>query len=318
MIFETFAYRKRLESRKGEPDVYTYDQAPEHLRHQICMAICEGIGRFYVHGEYSFNHVPNANDLWEQMDKICRKELQSYLRHIHDYDRNLCTRFCSYIMQIEDMDDFLSAVEIGCLGLSSIREDYYGGPGARGAEHRADESLKEINQRFEQHAVGYQFENGHIIRVDSKVVHAEIIKPALQLLTAPIFAKVNDEFLSAHKHYRVGAYKDCVTAANRAFESMLKAICDTEKWPYEKGDRASELVTKVSSSGLFTHDFDKSFSAYVAMLKTGLPSVRNDAGGHGEGIAAAAVTAQIARFALNLTASNILFLGESYNALKVR
>jgi hypothetical protein len=52
------------------------------------------------------------------------------------------------------------------------------------------------------------------------------------------------------------------------------------------------------------------------MLKAGLPAVRNDAGGHGEGLAASAVTAQIARFALNLTASNMLFLGEPYDAMK--
>jgi hypothetical protein len=97
---------------------------------------------------------------------------------------------------------------------------------------------------------------------------------------------------------------------------MLKAICETEEWEYGKGDGASELVTKVNAKGLFTHDFDRSFTVYVAMLKAGLPAVRNDAGGHGEGLAAAAVTAQIARFALNLTASNILFLGESYGALK--
>lgn len=122
----------------------------------------------------------------------------------------------------------------------------------------------------------------------------------------------------AHKHYRAGAYKDCVTAGNRAFESMLKAICDGEGWVYEKGCRASELVTAVNSNGLFTHDFDKSFASYVAMIKTGLPSVRNDAGGHGEGITAAAVSVQIARYALNLTASNVLFLGESYGALKAR
>jgi hypothetical protein len=113
-----------------------------------------------------------------------------------------------------------------------------------------------------------------------------------------------------------GSFKDCVTAANRAFESALKAICDTEQWAYDKGDRASELVTKVTNHGLFTHAFDKGLSAYLAMLKTGLPSVRNDAGAHGEGIAAAAVTAEIARFALNLTASNVLFVGESYGLLK--
>ena len=133
-----------------------------------------------------------------------------------------------------------------------------------------------------------------------------------------MFAKANEEFFSAHRQYRAGAFKDCVTGANRAFESALKAICDTEGWTYDKGDRASELVTKVTGNGLFTHAFEKSLSAYVAMLKTGLPSVRNDAGGHGEGLAVAAVTAEIARFALNLTATNILFLGESYAALKSR
>ena len=218
-------------------------------------------------------------------------------------------------MKIDSIDDFLSAIEIGCLGLAV----YVGKePSTRGASERAENVLAEINQRFEQHGVGYQFENSQIVRVDSKLAHSEIIKPALQLLNDPLFTKANDEFLVAHKHYRSGSFKDCVTASNRAFESALKAICDSEAWPYERGDRASELVTKVTKNGLFTHDFDKSLSAYIAMLKSGLPSVRNNAGGHGQGIAAAAVTAEIARFALNLTASNVLFLGESYRALKAR
>jgi hypothetical protein len=118
--------------------------------------------------------------------------------------------------------------------------------------------------------------------------------------------------MTAHRHYRNGELKDAVTAANRAFETMLKSICDREGWSYGKGDRAAELVTLVSNNGLFTHDFDKGFSAYVAMLKTGLPTVRNDAGGHGEGLASKAVVAEIARYAVNMTASNIVFLGESY------
>ena len=49
--------------------------------------------------------------------------------------------------------------------------------------------------------------------------------------------------MTAHRHYRAGEWKDCVTASNRAFESMLKAICDAEGWTYGKGDRASELIT---------------------------------------------------------------------------
>jgi hypothetical protein len=199
---------------------------------------------------------------------------------------------------------------------AQVIEDEYDGTSERGAKQTGPEAIAEINSRFEQHAVGYQFENRHIIRVDSKLVHAEVIKPALALLTAPEFAKANDDFMTAHRHYRASEFKDCVTAANRAYESMMKAICDTEHWAYGKGDGAAELVTNLTSQGLFTHAFDRSFTAYVAMLKAGLPAIRNDAGGHGEGLAAAAVTAEIARFAINLTATNILFLGETYSVFK--
>ena len=72
----------------------------------------------------------------------------------------------------------------------------------------------------------------------------------------------------------------------------------------------------VSKGGLFTHDFDKGLETYVVMLKTGLPGVRNEAGGHGEGLAAKEVTAGIARYAINLTAANIVFLGDAYAVFK--
>jgi AbiJ N-terminal domain 4 len=314
MIFETFARRKRQQSRNGEPEIYTYDQAPEHMRHQICAALSEGIGIYY--GDHrGGRRVPplNANPTWEQIDRISRKELPSYLDYVQQTD--LSSRFLNYVRRVEFMDDFLSAVEIGCVALRNIHDEC-DEPETRGAQQKAVDAIEEINGRFEQHSVGYQFENGQIIRVDSKLTHAEIIKPALVLLTESAFSKANEDFMTAHRHYRAKEFKDCVTASNRAFESMLKAICDTEKWEYGNGDRAAELVKKVSSKGLFTHNFDRSFTAYVAMLKTGLPAVRNEAGAHGEGLEAAAVTAGIARFAINLTATNLLFLGDSYSAKK--
>lgn len=313
MIFETFSYRKKIESR-GERDIYQYEEAPPHLRHQLCMTLCEGIGPFHDNDGLYWNN-KNANDYWIEIDRICRKEIYSYLPFVRE--PNLATRFCNYLMNEKDINDFLSGVEIGCAMLSFVKDDY-GGREARGADLTGVAALDEINHRFDQHCVGYRFENGLIIRVDSKLVHAEIVKPALTFLTHQLFSKANEDFMAAHAHYRSNAYKDCVTAANRSFESTLKAICDAENWAYGRGDRASELVTKVNQNGLFTHEFDKSFSAYVAMLKAGLPNVRNDAGGHGEGVAAASVTPHIARFALNLTAANILFLCESYEALKAK
>lgn len=209
----------------------------------------------------------------------------------------------------------LSVLEVCCFALVLINDDSHDTTDARGAKLKSSDAVAEVNARLEQHGMGYRFEGRHIIRIDSQFIHAEVVKPTLKFLSEPKFSKVNEEFFRAHSHYRAAAYKDCVTAANRAFESMLKAICDVENWTYAKGDGAAELVTKVTSNGLFSHDFDRSLTAYVAMLRTGLPAIRNDAGGHREGILAAAVTEQIARFALNLTAANILFLAESHSIL---
>ena len=314
MVFDTFKRRKQLQERGDKVDIYVYDYAPSHLRHQICTAFSEGIGSFYPISDHDFQPRRNANLLWSEIDRTCRKEIEQYLHQLGNSD--LSERFYSFLMHIMDIEDFVSAVEIGCLALNRVNDPRYQ-PAMRGAQVPASEALDEINIRFRQHSVGYQFENGCLIRVDSQIAHAEIIKPALRLLTTPLFVKADAEFMTAHRHYRAGEHKACVVAANRSFESMLKAICDSMGWTYGQGDGASELITKVTSNGLFTHAFDRSFTAYVAMLKAGLPAIRNDAGGHGEGLAATAVTVQIARLALNLTASNILFLGESYEAMKL-
>jgi hypothetical protein len=192
------------------------------MRHQICEALSEGIGNYYEGGGYH-ELPPNANDIWEQVDRICRKEIYSYLSYIQETDLRL--RFLTYVLRVPDMYDFLSAVEIGCVDLRIISDVYgFDEPNYRGAQQKVVDAIEEINARFEQHSVGYQFENGQIIRVDSKLTHAEIIKPALVLLTAPLFSKANEDFMTAHRHYRANEFKDCVTAANRAFESMLKAF----------------------------------------------------------------------------------------------
>ena len=58
MLFETFAERKRRESQGGQPEVYIYDKAPAQLRHQIGVALSEGIGTFRTIGIYDITDVP--------------------------------------------------------------------------------------------------------------------------------------------------------------------------------------------------------------------------------------------------------------------
>jgi hypothetical protein len=108
-----------------------------------------------------------------------------------------------------------------------------------------------LNQRFLEHGVGYQYESGEIIRVDSKLVHAEVVKPALGVLTNPIYSGANEEYLSAHQHYRDGKYKECLNDCLKSFESTMKAICSKRGWTYDKDkDTAKKLIDICFDNGL--------------------------------------------------------------------
>ncbi|MDE2740031.1 MAG: hypothetical protein OXI58_00435 [Gemmatimonadota bacterium] len=48
--------------------------------------------------------------------------------------------------------------------------------------------VEELNNRFKEHGVGYQFTNGQIICIDSEFIHTEVVKPALKLLDQQHYA----------------------------------------------------------------------------------------------------------------------------------
>src|SRR5262249_42173496 len=142
----------------------------------------------------------------------------------------------------------------------------------RGAKCPPKDGLAEINHWFLQSGVGYQFEGGQIVRVDSQYVHAEVVKEALALLAEPGFAAANTEFMTAHRHLREGKrLKDCNTAALRAMESALKAICDARGWKYEKGDTVERLIAVVRREGLFPDYLGGHFDNLIGAMKAGSP-----------------------------------------------
>ena len=313
MTFQTYSERRRLAQKVGEPEIYVYIEFSKQFRHQVSMAVEEGIGRYHVYSGHEWGSISEANDVWNFLHKTCVKEVFSYTEF--NKNRDLRENFRRYMMEIKNTDDLLSVLEVGLKMLGVVSQIKGGDLQIRGADISGESAIAEINQRFKQHSLGYNFENGIIIREDSKIFHAEVVKPALYLLQNKIYEKPNEEYMVSHRHYREGLFKDCITAANRSFESMLKCICEKENWSYQPSDRASDLITVVSKSGLFTHAFDKGLSSYVAMLKTGLPEIRNNAGAHGDGPKSLAITVHIARYALNLTAANLLFIAECYNEI---
>lgn len=85
----------------------------------------------------------------------------------------------------------------------------------------------------------------------------------------------------------------------------MKVICDSKGWPYPTGARATDLLKIIRANGLLPDYLDQSFDQLVATLKSGLPVVRNETVGHGQGAKPVDVPQYIAEYALNLAASKI-------------
>jgi hypothetical protein len=91
----------------------------------------------------------------------------------------------------------------------------------------------------------------------------------------------------------------------------MKTICDLKGWPYNAGDTAKALIDTCMAKGLFPTFMQSHVGNLRAVLESGVPTVRNKLGGHGQGALVTTVSESTARFALHLTAANILFFAEA-------
>jgi hypothetical protein len=103
------------------------------------------------------------------------------------------------------------------------------------------------------------------------------IRPALQALTDPRFATANEEMKKAFEHQRKGdSNEDAITACGRAFESVLKTICEIKNWNYVADkDACAALIKACQDHNLFPGFYAPIFQA------TG--TIRNKLGAHGKG-----------------------------------
>lgn len=140
-----------------------------------------------------------------------------------------------------------------------------------------------------------------VIRRESEVVHQSAIKPALDLLSASTFGEASREFRNALVDYRQGDYQDCLTKCGSAYESVMKVICEQKDWPPQR-DAAKLLDNILSRTNLPRFLRQPLIQAAV---------IRNELGSaHGAGTEPREVTAHLAQYAINVTASAILLLVE--------
>jgi hypothetical protein len=305
-IIDFFSSRNAPEPR----DVWVYDRIPPKLRVQISNIVQGALGTVNQHADN------NAIPIY--------KHIAESVRHEHGRSRLTDERGVTYSGDVlgcikgeVDIQVWLDCVELSFRMIERVRGQLQP-HGRKMADITipAADAVTELNERFRRAGFGHRYEKGKIYRIDNEHTHQQIMRPALQLLADPQFKGADEEFRAAHDHYKAGEYKDCAVDALNALESTMKTICDLKQWPYPQGARFSDLLKVQRNNGLFPEFADQSFEQLIATLKSGLPALRNETGGHGQGAKPVDVPEYVATYALNLAASKIRFLIEAFKAAK--
>lgn len=300
-------YSKRQKKLRGDiPDVYSYDEIPESLRVQILHIWSRAIGTRYQN---------RSGAAYVNIAEILREEY-GFLRlpgHENKYDTY--DELVGFFLREKDVERVLDVIE---LSFQFIDKDTrsFNYIERKDASQIADDAIDELNVRFKEHSVGFQFSGGQIVRIDSEYVHSEATKPAIRLLYEKRYAGAQQEFLSAHRHYQKGDTKEALNDCLKALESVMKAICDKRKWSYPKNATASALIEVCLKNELIPVFWQSQYSALRTLLESSVPTGRNKLSGHGQGTAPVAVPDHVAAYMLHMTASAIVFLAEAEAQLK--
>lgn len=255
-----------------------------------------------------------------EMSKICKAFSREKGRLSLKGDTNKVTQRESYMAILEfifseyDTDDFLTILELIFEVIEKKTCETSFGE-RKNAKEISKEAIDELNQRFREHSIGYQYEKGQIIRLDSDLIHSETVKPALQLLSNPTYKGAQREFLKAHEHYRHERYSEALIECLKAYESTLKIILDKNSWEYSSNATADELTGRVMQSGLVPDFWQQHFKSLKNTLTSGVPTARNKVAGHGAGNEFREIPEYLVSYILHMTASTIVFLVKADEAL---
>lgn len=310
MIFDLFS--KRQKRLRGEiPDVFTYDEIPNILRVQIVHIWRDCLGN---ENEY-LSHYNKVKGGYRFIVEALRREYGSFSLNKDYGNEDYMEELSSFFLQQKNTDTVLDVIEL------SFR---YADIAARKYDHRnihhydeiIDNAIIELNARFKEHGVGFQYENGELIRIDSQLLHTETVKPALKLLNEKVYAGAQQEFLNAYEHYRHGKHKEALNEALKSFESTLKTICNKKGWKYDSNDTSKKLLDICFQQELIPYFWQQQMAAIRSLLEGGVPTARNKLSGHGQGSTPTAVSDHIVSYTLHMTAAAIVFLVNSEKSMK--
>lgn len=300
-------YSKR---QKKQPDVFSYDSFSEKLKVQI--------GHIWKNFFTQLNEEPKEG-IWKAIHSfICEEHGKKTLledgfgsKYYYSY------KVEHYFEELTNVDESLDVIEMTfrfIVKTPKIMQQHYHSNFF--VDYTPEQAVKDLNIRFLENGVGYEYQDGSIIRIDNTLLHKDVIIETLQFLSSETFKNANDEFLSAHEHFRHKRQKECLADCLKALETTMKIICQENTWQYNKTDTAKTLIDICIKNKLIPDFLLSHFSSLRTSIESGVPTVRNKLGGHGQGATKIVVPDHYAIYMLYLTGTTINFLVSCQREIK--
>lgn len=293
-IFDLFS--KREKRNRGEvTDVFQYTKVTKKFKVQVIHIIYGIIG--------NDSYKDDVQEMHKYVhDTLCR---EYGVFSLSKYANSNFEEIQRYFLETQSYTDVLDIIELYFRIIDLVvRKKLWR---FKKGEY-PDDVIKELNERFKENSLGYQYESGQIIKVGDQLLHQETVKPALLFLNEIGFEGAREEFLKAFDNYKQGKYKECLAECLKTFESTFKIIFDQKNWEYKKGDNIKKLISIALEHELIPIYWQNHFSSLKTLLENSIPVARNKLGGHGDGSEIQEVPEYLASYQLHMTASTVVFL----------
>lgn len=215
----------------------------------------------------------------------------------------------SYFENLSSVEEILDVIEIISRTVNQIPiiyTEHYGIP--FDWIYKPNQVDDDINARFLENGIGFQIHGKNIVKVDNTLLHKEITIETINLLSNPIFKNANTEYISAFEHFRHKRNKECLVDCLKSIESTMKIICNENGWEIKNNATSQNLIDLCFQNDLIPEYLQSHYTSLRSTLESGVPTIRNKLGAHGQGAKEVSVPNHYAIYVLNLTGTTINFL----------
>lgn len=289
------------------PEIYQYDNVPSAVRILLENKLFD-LYPFCWNEKHS-NYNVKKDKFVDLMRHLVEVFLENHpimtMKSVSNY-----YQFLEKLIKEGSLEEFLDVYELLVFGIKCIIVDGKQSYGFNSEIH-ISKILCYLNTKFLEYGFGYEFnlDCGHIIRVDNKLTHQEIVKPSLHLLTDKRFLSANDEYLKAHEAYKNGNSKEVFINCCSSLESVMKIVIGLNDWEMPRSSTSSLLIDTLIENKFFKPYYSNILNNLKEVISI-TSKVRNKEGGHGAGTEELCNDMSLMTYVINITASTILFLME--------